>query len=50
MLIKNSPLFDIKCFIFKNAEVVVLEMIMSNEEAKEALKTIWLDGYITYYH
>lgn len=49
MLIKNSPLFDIKCFIFKNAEVVVLEMIMSNEEAKEALKTIWL-GYITCYH
>lgn len=38
VLIKNSPLFDIKCFIFKNAEVVVLEMIMSNEEAKEVLK------------
>lgn len=38
MLIKHSPLFDIKCFILKNAEVVVLEMIMSNEEAKEALK------------
>lgn len=36
VLIKNSPLFDIKCFIFKNAEVAVLEM-MSNE-AKEALK------------